>query len=342
MFDILEELICEFDYNDLDRLKNLLLEYRAGMESRIVQNGHRLAILLAARNFSPTHALSEIWHGVHQLKTIKKIAEELTEDKLKSIADDLTMIGKTALRQNNLRMAVIGEEPAIFDSMSCVKSIRQAVAEGDLDDFVLPGIDVGETLPREGWSTASAVSFVASSFDTVRMSHEDSPVLSAVSKLLRSLYLHREIREKGGAYGGMSMYNPETGLFSFASYRDPHIVSTLNVYEEAMSFIKSGNYSEDDVKEAILQVCSEIDKPDAPGKKARKAFYRKIVSLSDEERLRFKEKLLTLERNDVVTVAEKYFDPNKIERAIAVISSEEKIKAANLDLGPHPLQLYHI
>ncbi len=174
------------------------------------------------------------------------------------------------------------------------------------------------------------------------MSHEDAPALSVVSKLLKSLYLHREIREKGGAYGGMSMYDPETGLFSFASYRDPHIISTLNVYEKAMSFIKSGNYSEEDVKEAILQVCSEIDRPDAPGKKARKAFYRKIVSLSDEERLRFKKQLLALTHGNVVTVAEKYFDQNKIKRAVAVISSEEKLKEANKGLAPHPLQLYHI
>jgi len=342
MFEILEELICQFDYTDLDRLKNLLLEYRAGMESRIVQIGHRLALLLAARSFSPANALSEIWHGVHQLKTIKDITDDLTDDKLKSIADDLTMIGKTALTRSNLKMAVIGEEQAIVNSLPCVESIQRAVEEGNPNDFRLPEMDVSEEIPREGWSTATAVSFVASSFETVRMSHEDSPVLSVVSKLLKSLYLHREIREKGGAYGGMSMYNPETGLFSFASYRDPHIISTLNVYEKAMSFIKSGNYSEEDVKEAILQVCSEIDKPDAPGKKARKAFYRKMVSLSDEERLRFKKQLLALTRDNVVTVAEKYFDQNKIKRAVAVISSEEKLKKANKGLAPNPLELYPI
>ena len=338
----MEELICQFDYTDLNRLKNLLLEYRAGLESRTVQIGHRLAVLLAARNFSPTNTLSEIWHGVHQLKTIKDIADGLTEDKLKLIADDLTMIGKTALTRLNLKMAVIGEEQAIVNSLPCVESIQRAVDEGNPDDFKLPEVDLSEEIPREGWSTASAVSFVASSFETVRMSHADAPALSVVSKLLKSQYLHREIREKGGAYGGMSMYNPETGLFSFASYRDPHIVSTLKVYEKAMSFIKSGNYSEENVKEAILQVCSEIDKPDAPGKKARKAFYRKVVSLSDEERLRFKKQLLAITRDTVVTVAEKYFDQNRIKRAVAVISSEEKLKEANKELTSNPLQLYHI
>ena len=86
--------------------------------------------------------------------------------------------------------------------------------------------------------------------------------MAVISKLLRSLYLHREIREKGGAYGGFAVYDLEKGVFSFASYRDPQIVRTLKVYREAGVFIRSGRYSEEDVKEAILQACSEIDKPD--------------------------------------------------------------------------------
>jgi Zn-dependent M16 (insulinase) family peptidase len=79
------------------------------------------------------------------------------------------------------------------------------------------------------------------------------------------MYLHREIREKGGAYGGFAIYNPEDGLFCFGSYRDPHIVTTLNVYRNAADFVRTNIFSDEDIKEAILQVCSEIDKPDPPG-----------------------------------------------------------------------------
>jgi len=115
-----------------------------------------------------------------------------------------------------------------------------------------------DELPREGWSTASAVSFVAQTFLTVRMTHPDAAALTAVGKILRSLYLHREIREKGGAYGGFAVYNPEKGLFCLGSYRDPHILSTLKVYEGVGDFIRSGTYDEEDVKEAILQATREM------------------------------------------------------------------------------------
>jgi Zn-dependent M16 (insulinase) family peptidase len=156
------------------------------------------------------------------------------------------------------------------------------------------------------------------------------------------MYLHREIREKGGAYGGFALYSPEDGLFSFASYRDPHIISTLNAFDNAAAFIRSGNFSDEDVNEAVLQVCSEIDKPDPPGPAARKAFYRQIVSLTDEMRIRFKTELLSLTRRKVMRVAEKYFAGKDTQKAVAVISGEDKLNAANEKLAGSPLKLYRI
>ncbi len=355
MFEIIEELLCKIDFSDFARLKNLFLEYRAGMESMIIHNGHRLAISLASRNFSPSCALSETWHGIHQFKIIKDITNNLTKDKLKSISDDLLSIGKNLFASNNFKIALIGEDQALSTASPYIASIQKGLFHSPLkvdrgcalaNGFVFPKVDIGininDEITREGWSTSSAVSFVAQTFETVRMEHEDAPALSVISKLLKSLYLHREIREKGGAYGGFATYNQEDGLFCFGSYRDPHIVSTLKTYNGACSFIRSGDYTEEDIKEAILQICSEIDKPDTPVATAIKSFYRKIIALTDEARNNFKSKLLTLTRNQIMKVAKKYFDQNGKKEAIAVISNEEKLKEANRKLSGSPLNLYRI
>jgi len=346
MFDIIEELLNKFDFSDLVRLKSLFLEYRANLESMIVHNGHRLAMSLASRNFSPTNALSEAWHGIHQLRTIKAITDDLTDDRLRSVAKELAVIGNTLFTKENLKMALVGEDQAISAATSMVTSIQRGLKETpehlqSAHGFVPPKVDIGANIPREGWSTSTAVSFVARTFTTVRMDHENAPALSVISKILRSLYLHREIREKGGAYGGFAIYNREDGLFCLGSYRDPHIVATLNVYDETPVFIKSGKFSDEDIKEAILQVCSEIDKPDPPGPAARKAFLRQIISLPDDTRQQFKEKLLAVNRKQVLEAAEKHFaDDNN--HAVAVISSEDRLKAANEKMADNPLTLYKI
>ena len=347
MFEIIEEFFYNFDFSDLIRLKSLFLEYKAGLESMVVQNGHRLAMSLASRNFSISSALNETWSGIHQLKTIKTITQNLSDDNLKSISYELKEIGRTLFIKNNLKIALIGEDPAISSASSTITSIHKRLESGlepitSANGFTPPDINVADEIPREGWSTSSAVSFVARTFETVRLAHEDAPALSVISKILRSMYLHREIREKGGAYGGFAIYSPEDGIFYFGSYRDPHIVSTLKVYDGARNFIRSGNFSNEDIKEAVLQVCSEIDKPDPPGPAAKKAFFRKIVSLSDDMRERFKEKLLEMTRDQVINAAEKYFADTPDRHAVAVISNENKLNEANKELAQDPLKLFRI
>ena len=245
---------------------------------------------------------------------------------------------------------MIGEENALSDSAVFAESIHSALAkdQDSVDVFYNnPGaLDAFCDAPsdkffQEGWSASTAVSFVAKSFQTVRLGHKDAPAMAVIGKMLRSLYLHREIREKGGAYGGFSIYNSEDGLFSFGSYRDPHIVATLKAYDGASDFIKTGNYTEEDIKEAILQICSDIDKPDPPGPSARKAFARKIVFLTDDMRMDFKKNLLEITRNKVMTAAEKYFSDNN-SSAVAVISNEDKLKEANKKLPGHQLKLNRI
>lgn len=52
-------------------------------------------------------------------------------------------------------------------------------------------------------------------------------IRKVLSKLLSSTFLHNEIREKGGAYGGGLGIGHSA---QFYSYRDPHVLRTVSVY----------------------------------------------------------------------------------------------------------------
>lgn len=51
--------------------------------------------------------------------------------------------------------------------------------------------------------------------------------------------LHREIREKGGAYGAGCNFS-SNGVLSFYSYRDPHTLETYNAFEKAIQWASNG------------------------------------------------------------------------------------------------------
>jgi len=348
MFELIWELLAEHTFSNISRLKTLLFEFRANLESIVIQNGHRFAMQLASRNFSSACALGEIWGGIHQLQTIKDITDNLTDDRLEALSETLTSLGKTIFTQNNFNGCMIGGDQGLGNALNFAKTTKQTLEykEGIFTNFKntekYTGVNNSDNIPYEGWHTTSAVSFVVKAFKTVRMNHPDAPALSAISKILRSIYLHREIREKGGAYGGFSLYNSEDGLFYFASYRDPHIIRTLDTYKKGAEFITKGDYTNEDVNEAILQICSEIDSPDSPADAAKKGFMRKIIFLTDEKRKLFKENLLKLNRDRILETANKYFSADGKPEAVVVISSEEKIKAANKKLHNPLLKLRKI
>lgn len=341
MADILSELLQAYDFSDLPRLKSLMLEYRSGLESMVVHNGHRLAMSLAARHFSAARFLSERWSGVHHLLQMKRLTEDLVEERLVAVAARLAEIGRHLWLQANFRGAVIGEPDVLPDGRGRMRGVVAELAAGGRDGFAYRGGPAVPIRTREGWSTATAVNFVAAAFPAVRLEHADAPALAVIAKMLRSLYLHREIREKGGAYGGFAAYDPEDGVFSLASYRDPQLAATLDVFERSGEFIGSGAFGDTDVKEAILQVCAEMDKPDPPGPAARKAFYRRIVKLSDDVRLRFKQRLIGLSRAEVLAAAERHFTQGLAGCSVAVIGSDESLRAANATLK-EPLELHRI
>ena len=342
MFDIIEEFIETVDFSDLTRLGQLLGEYQAGLESMIVQNGHRLAISSSSRTFSPAGALSELWGGVQHVRAIRALGKDGNPDKLKTLSENLGILGRTIFAPGNAVMAAIGEDDAVeraslrIQAGNTLTTFRRS---GPTPNLAAAQIEVGRELPYEGWSTSSAVAFVACTLPTAALGHPDAPMLAVLSKILRSLYLHREIREKGGAYGGFALYSPESGLFSLASYRDPHIVRTLKVFEGVTEFLRSGQISQEDVKEAVLQVCSEIDKPDPPGPAARKAFSRLLVGLTDETRRKFKQELLEATPQKIIDAARKYFSVEASQKGVSVIAGSDQLEKANGQLGRRPIEL---
>jgi len=56
-------------------------------------------------------------------------------------------------------------------------------------------------------------------------------------RMLSHEYLHNEIREKGGAYGGGA--GQGSGSINFYAYRDPNVERTLEVFDNSAKWLKS-------------------------------------------------------------------------------------------------------
>ncbi|MBT8352292.1 MAG: peptidase M16, partial [Deltaproteobacteria bacterium] len=116
----------------------------AGLESMVVRSGHRLAISLASRNLSSTRTLSETWSGVYQLRFIKRLVDDLNNERLSSISQNLSAIGKALFVKNNFKMALIGEDSALESALNCVQSVYSGFGEGIDNGFSTSDIRVND------------------------------------------------------------------------------------------------------------------------------------------------------------------------------------------------------
>jgi hypothetical protein len=97
--------------------------------------------------------------------------------------------------------------------------------------------------------------------------------LHVLGDFLRNGYLHRAIREQGGAYGGGAGYHPDSGAFRFHSYRDPRLADTLADFDRALDWLQTWDHPARTLEEAILGVIAAIDKPGSPAGEAISAFF---------------------------------------------------------------------
>ena len=126
------------------------------------------------------------------------------------------------------------------------------------------------------WVINSQVNFCARAFLAPPQSHADVPSLTVLAHMLRTGFLHKEIREKGGAYGGGASYDSSTGTFGFYSYRDPRLAGTLETFDQAADWALSAAV-DDSLREAsILGVIGAMDRPGSPAGEAIGAYHNRL------------------------------------------------------------------
>jgi len=136
---------------------------------------------------------------------------------------------------------------------------------------------------------------------------------------LRNGFLHRAIREQGGAYGGGASQDSANASFRFYSYRDPNHTATLDAFDQSIDWFLGQDHPWQQVEEAILGVISSLDKPGSPAGEAKRHFHDCLFGRTPERKREFRERVLSVTAEDMVRVASDYLCRD--QASIAVITN---------------------
>ncbi|MCA1841230.1 MAG: insulinase family protein, partial [Actinobacteria bacterium] len=324
---ILQDLLTDVRFEP-KRLKEVINQYKTSREAFVVQAGMMLATSLASSKLSAVALMGERLQGLTGLKFLKEIAK-LEEGQLGAVIDDLNAVREYLFRNNALTVCVTSDEKNFPEIVGLLTDTFKAMPATSVAVQTPPTLKL--EVKHEARTTAVPVVYNAKVIPTVSFTHPDAPSLFVLGNLMKSTYLHREIREKGGAYGSDSSLDTEKGLFTFWSYRDPNVVRTFGVFDSAVKEVIDNPIEADDLKEAILRSCSEIDPLESPDIKGRRRFFDDRAGYSIGLKAKFKQGLLEVTVEDLKRVAQTYLSGST--GAKAIVGSPEKIAEANKELG---------
>ncbi len=342
LFPLMDEMINHPNFDEPNRLKEILLKHFTGLEGRISQSALKYAINLSASGLNVASKVADEFYGLNYYWKIRDIVKNLDKEAPALLAN-LKKIHKKLSKLDNPHLV-----------LSCSKQIYDELKDNGF--YGLKDIEAEpytkwkgnyplSKVPSQGRIIASPVAFIGKVFPTVSYTHPDAPGLNLASFLFDNLTLHSKIREQGGAYGGGAVSNTMSGNFYFYSYRDPNVLSTIKAFEEAVRSIANGDFDETDLEETKFEMVQALDSPISPGSQAELAYGWLKEGKTVEVRQAFRDKILALKREDVIHAVQKHIVPNLEKGPTVVFAGHELLEKANRELaadGRPPLPIEKI
>ncbi|KAJ8396104.1 hypothetical protein AAFF_G00021770 [Aldrovandia affinis] len=341
MFHLWSEIFNSPHFNDEERLRVLVKMTAQELSNGISYSGHMYAMTRAGRTLTPSGDLHETFGGMDQVRFMKRIAEM---SDLTPVLRKLPRMKRYLLSKENMRCAVNATPQRMMDASVQVekfmnniatkkkdrKAVRPHIVERTLGPSAAAGSDTSRKLVSEPhfkpcqlktyFQLPFPVNFVSECVRTVPFADQDYASLCILGRMMTAKYLHGEIREKGGAYGGGARMG-RSGLFSFYSYRDPNSVQTLSAFRNGVEWAKAGNFSQQDIDEAKLSVFSAVDSPVAPSDKGMNLF---LNGVSDEQKQRHREQLFAVTEKSLRDVASRYLGVGQRTCGVAILGPENE------------------
>jgi Zn-dependent M16 (insulinase) family peptidase len=306
-------------FDDSGRLKEIVQENRIGLEQGLIASGNAFAQMRAASYFSPLAAYRERINGLTYYQFLNDL-EKNFDDRSQELTEKLQETARLIFNRNAMLVSVTVPEPEFKGLESNFEAFTQKVPAFE---YVKQPFAFQAYQSNEAVVIPSQVQYVVRAADFKAAGGTYSGKMNVLTNILRTGYLWNNIRVQGGAYGsGFSV--DRTGLFSFMSYRDPHLQRTVDVFDGTAEFLAGLEMSDLDLTKAIIATSGSMDRPTTPAEKGSRAATRYIVGISQAEIQRERDEVLATTVEDLRSFSV-ILDKAMKQNNICVFGNENKI-----------------
>jgi hypothetical protein len=332
LFGLFSDYLTKPDLNDRERIQEWLLEHATELQNQLTTVAITYAIQTSLANQSIPSYVFDQWHGLPYYDSVLRWAKKCDAkfiESLKEMADRIL-----GLKNPDLVLTCDEEQFShleknhFYDLKNPNKSYTSWSGK-----YLLPKSESQVRI------ISSPVAFTALGMRTISYHDDEAPYLLISTRLMETLVLHKEIREKGGAYGSGANFTPSTGNFHFFAFRDPNLNQTVKHFQKALDLIAAMKFNERELEEAKLEVLQILDAPVPPGGRAMLAYAWKRAGRTLILREEFRNKVLSATREEVANSVKNCLLGK--ESTLVSFLGQEMFNKEKKDLK-HPLKLYPI
>ena len=337
---LLGDLIFGVDSRDKARLQDVLTQTRAAYRTSLVNDGMSTARRHAARGLSPEAAIENLFISPAVLRTIEEQTNQFDKH-ADMIAHDIERIRDFILNRRRWTISFTGSDKVFAAFQQQLTAWSARMRDEPVTD-ILPIFTPFQQLPREGLAGPMTVAYCTQVMPAPHLTHPDVPLFRLAVYLARFDYLLPEIRFKGNAYGAGVAHDDSQGVLYQFSYRDPHVVETLNAFAKLRDYIAAQTWSQTDIDRAIIGSAKEAEKPIRPAEATAAALARHLRGFTNQLREQSYTATLRATPQSVQETFLRVLDGNAPRTAVCVVSSREKLTEANRQLGDQALAISDI
>ena len=318
--ELMKEMILHSVFEDEKRLYEILAEMKSRMQADMTHAGHQVAVQRAVAYFSKAAAVTEKISGLPLYRLVSDLEKNYDENK-ENLRKILQEICNYLFRPENLMYDFTGSEKAYQEFEQVMEHFTEELYTTEMPEN---GFDVEPEKKNEGFITAGQVQYVARAGNFVKKGLPYTGALRVLKVIMGYDYLWNQVRVKGGAYGCMSGFS-KSGDSYFVSYRDPNLLKTVKVYEEAAEYIRNFTGDERTMNQYIIGAISDLDVPLTPQAKGIRSLSAYMTNQTIEDLQQERDQLLAADEATIRGLA-KYIDSFLEEDSICVVGTQSKIK----------------
>ncbi|MDR1150084.1 MAG: insulinase family protein [Clostridiales bacterium] len=317
IFNILDKILNSSNIGSRDIIKKVLIQKLFLMSNFFISKPVAIARQNAVAYFSQECKYRELVNGTNFYLSLKKIFSSFDET-YDNIVENINIILNLIIDRNNA-ISHITCDNNIFNKIH--DKIYELISKLDAKDYEKKlKLKLNNIASNQAFFTTSSIN--TNSLALQSNNDRASGKHLVLESFLNKNYLIQEIRVNGGAYDSACKF--KNNILFFYSYADPNIKETFEKFKLSLNYVAEKNFSEKDLKKAIIGTINALDKPKTIENQAYISFSQCVSETTKENIELTRKEVISSNLQEIKEISFEIFK-NSNEAKYCTIGSREKI-----------------